>query len=123
MRALLQSAALVVAGLAGATACDEPGSSLVVTGTRASRAPDARVVVEVDLLAYQRLGGNLGTYCTRVTFVGQDAPAEVCSADLEDGDTKTVRLASERWVPPGSAIAIRVRLAAVDIGRSLAAPP
>ena len=104
-------------------ACDGPGASIEITGARAFRGADSRVVVDIDLRAYEGLGGNVGTYCTRVTFAGQGNPAEVCSADLEDGDTKTVRLVSEGDVAPGAAITIRVRHERTDVGRSLAAPP
>lgn len=107
----------------GLTACDDTGASLQITGARAHRAADRRVVVEVDLLASESLGGNIGTYCTRVTFSGQEAPAEQCSADLEDGDTKTVHLVSESDRIFGDApITVRVRLGNVDVGRTLAAP-
>ena len=106
----------------GLGACDGPGASVQITDADAYRAPDRRVVVEVDLLAHESLGGNIGVYCTRVTFAGQDNPVEECSADLEDGDSKTVRLVSEREIPPEAAITVRVRLGRVDVGRSLAAP-
>jgi hypothetical protein len=119
--------AMVCVGLAGALAvaiagCDEPRAALEITDARAFRAPDRRVVVDVDLVAYEGLGKNVGTYCTRVTFAGQDKPAEECSADLEDGDTKTVRLMSELDLPEGAAISIGVRLGRIGVGRSLAAP-
>jgi hypothetical protein len=128
MRNVLSSvrAGLVVAisvAIAGAIAgCEDPGAALEITGARAARTPDKRVTVEIDLVASEGLGKNIGIYCTRVTFAGQEKPAEECKADLEDGDTKTVRLVSEKDLPDGAAIAVRVRLGNVDIGRSLAAP-
>ncbi|MBX3208732.1 MAG: hypothetical protein KF764_27110 [Labilithrix sp.] len=111
------------AGVLALAACDEPGASLQITGARAHRAPDARVVVDVDLVAAEGLGGNIGTYCTRATFAGQVEPVEQCNADLEDGDTKTVRLVSTSdRIFAGAPISIRVRLGNVDVGRGLAAP-
>ena len=117
--------ALGILGLfLGATAaCDDPRASVEITDARAFRGADGRVVVDIDLRANEGLGQNVGIYCTRVTFAGQENPAEVCSADLEDGDTKTVRLVSEDDIAPGAAITIRVRLDRAHVGRSLAAPP
>lgn len=114
---------LKIAVGAGLLACDEPRASIEILDARAFRGPDNRVVVDVDLLAHEGLGKNVGIYCTRVTFAGQEDPAEECDADLEDGDTKTVRLVSDKDIAPGAAITVRVRLEHVDVGRSLAAPP
>jgi len=119
-------AALVMLAIAfgmAAMACDGPGASIEITDARAFRGADNRVVLDVDLRAHEALGGSVGIYCTRVTFAGQGNPAEVCSADLEGGDTKTVRLVSDGDLEPGAAITIRVRLDRTDVGRSLAAPP
>ncbi len=119
MRSLLLFGSLAI----GLAACEDTGASLEITGARAHRLADKRIVVEVDLLASESVGGNIGTYCTRVTFAGQKAPAEQCDADLEDGDTKTVRLVSEsERIFDGTPITIRVRLGNVDVGRTLAAP-
>ena len=119
MRSLLLLGCLAI----GLAACDDTGASLQITGARAHRAVDKRVVVDVDLVASESLGGNIGTYCTRVTFAGQETPVEQCSADLEDGDTKTVRLVSESdRISDGAPITIRARHANVDVGRTLAAP-
>lgn len=118
--------ALLLLGMtigAAVGACEDTGAAIEIIDARAFRAPDKRVVVDVDLRAHESLGGNVGIYCTRVTFAGQKDPAEECSADLEEGDVKTVRVTSERDVAPGAAITIRVRLDRVDVGRSLAAPP
>ena len=118
--------ALLVLGIsigAAVSACDETGASVEITDARAFRAAGGRVVVDVDLRAHESLGKNIGVYCTRVTFAGEVDPVEACSADLEDGDTKTVRLMSAGDPAPGAAITIRVRLDRVDVGRSLAAPP
>ncbi len=108
--------------IVGALACDEPRASIEIADARAFRTPDQRVGVDVDVVAHEGLGKNIGMYCTRVTFSGQENPAEVCAADLEDGDTKTIRFVSDKWIAPGAGIAIRVRLDRVDVGRSLAAP-
>jgi hypothetical protein len=117
MRTMLFALVLALPG------CDDPGATLEITDARATRDAGRHVVVDVDLLAREGLGGNVGTYCTRVTFTGQTAPREVCSADLEDGDAKTVRLVSDGDLAAGAPIAIRVRFGATDVGRSLAAPP
>lgn len=119
MRSLLLLGCLAI----GLAACDDTGASLQITDARAHRAADKRIVVDVDVLASESLGRNIGTYCTRVTFAGQKDPVEQCSADLEDGDTKTVRLVSESArIFDGAPITIRVRHANVDVGRTLAAP-
>lgn len=119
MRALLVLGISLGAGVA----CDDTGASLQITDVHAFRSPERRVVVDVDLRAHESLGANIGVYCARATFAGQARVAEVCSADLEDGDEKTVRLMSDGDLAPGAAITIRVRLGRVDVGRTLAAPP
>jgi hypothetical protein len=116
--------------LAGSLGCDDPGAALRITDAHASRNPDGRVAVEVDLEAHEAGGRNIGIYCVRVTFTAespQELPLSVfheeCRTDLRDGDTKTTRLVSDRGdLPEGDPIHIRVRLAATDIGRDLAAP-
>jgi len=108
---------------AAALGCEDTGAAIEILDARAFRAPDNRVVVDIDLRGHESLGGNVGIYCTRVTFAGQENPAEECSADLEEGTVRTVRLTSEKDIAPGAAITIRVRLDRVDVGRSLAAPP
>jgi hypothetical protein len=102
--------------------CNEPGASITIKDARAWRDAERRVVVDIDVIAHEALGDNIGTYCTRVTFTGQAVPAEQCSADLTDPDTKTIRVRSDGDLPAGAAINVRVRLGAVDQGRSLAAP-
>jgi hypothetical protein len=104
-------------------ACEDAGASVQIDAATATRAPDGRVAVDVVLAAEERLGGNVGKYCTRATFAGQAVPAEVCDADLRDGDTRAVRLVSDGAPAASSPIGVRVRLGAVDIGRSLVAPP
>lgn len=116
------SSTLAVSLLVALAACDDPGASLEITDARASRAPDKRVVVEVDLLAQERLGGSIGTYCTRVTFAGQTSFAEQCHADLHDGDTKTLRFTSEGDIAERAVITINARLARGEVGRDLEAP-
>ena len=104
-----------------AVACDEPDSGVDIVDSRIFRA-DGRVVVEVELLAHERLGDNVGTYCTRVTFTGQTNVFEECHADLEDGDSRTIRATSEFNLDEGTLVVVRVRHAARDVGRSLLAP-
>jgi hypothetical protein len=112
----------VVAAMLLASACDDPGAGIDIVNSRIWRAADRRVVVEVDLLAHERLGRHVGTYCARVMFEGQTDPVVECSADLGDGDLRTVRASSDGDLPPGAVIAIRVRLASTDVGRTLLAP-
>ena len=106
-----------------ALGCSDPHAQIEVTGVRTWRAPDAHVVVDVDFVASEALGGNIGMYCTRATFPWQKEPAETCKADLEDGDTATVRLVSNAWLPKGALITVRVRHAATDQTRTVVAPP
>jgi hypothetical protein len=119
MRLLLATLSLCVA-----VGCDEPGATLRLVDVRASRTPENRVAVDVELVADEGLGGNIGVYCTRVTFEAQAVPAELCSTDMEDGDIKTVRLVSETdlGAVPNPSISVRVRHARVDLGRSIVAP-
>lgn len=102
-------------------ACDAPRATVGVTDARASRDAAGRVVVVVELQASEGLGGNVGSYCVRVSFAGE-ADREDCRADLEDGDTVTLRFVSSGALPAGAAIGVRVRLGAVDVRRTLAAP-
>ena len=106
-----------------AIACNDARAGVDVTDVRASREPDQRIAVDVDLVAHEGLGGPLGTYCTRVDFPWQPRPAEVCKADLHDGDTTTIRLVSDLTLAPGAPIHVRVRHFGVDHTRDLAAPP
>lgn len=119
MMVRLHSALLLIAALGG---CDASDAGIEIVGSRVWRAADKRVAVEVDLEAHERLGDNIGTYCTRVTFAGQTNVVEECRADLEDGDTRTVRVLSEGDLPEGAAITVRVRIAGIDVGRTLLAP-
>ncbi|HVJ92217.1 MAG TPA: hypothetical protein VM580_20595 [Labilithrix sp.] len=123
MRGVVAWFGLSFATMGGALGgCEDPGAKLEMLDARAFRA-DGRVVVDIDLRAHEALGGNFGIYCTSVTFPGQERPAEQCSADLEDGDTKTVRLLSDGWVAPGASMSVRVRWDRAAIVRTLAAPP
>lgn len=119
MRAL---AGFIVSGVLLFGGCEGPHASVDITDARVSRDAARHVVVEIDLEAQENLGGNIGTYCVRVTFTGQTDYREECRADLEDGDTKTVRFVSNGDLPVGAQIVVRVRLGATDIGRDLAAP-
>lgn len=87
---------LLLAPLAGA--CEDPMAWIDMVEARATRDPSGRVVVDVDLLARQGLGDNIGVYCLRVDFPDQKLPAQECKADLRDGDTKTARFVSEAVV-------------------------
>lgn len=103
--------------------CNDPGAQLVIDETRAIRLGDGRVAVEADVTARERLGGSIGTYCARATFGGQTRAVEECWADLEDGDQKTLRLASDGTIAAGAPITMTVRVDRIGEGRTLAAPP
>jgi hypothetical protein len=110
----------IAALLAG---CQDTGAAVTIKDARATRNAEKLVVVDIDLEARERLGGNVGTYCTRVTFAGLPNPQEVCATDLRDGDTKTQRIVSNGFVNDGAAISIRVRLDTQDEEWNLVAPP
>lgn len=120
----MRRALLVLATITCLAGCEDTDASLNIESATATRTPDKRVAVDAVLAAEEGLGGNVGNYCVTVTFAGQDYPAQICAADLRDGDRKTVRLVSDKAsIAPGAAISVRVRLATVDVGRSLVAPP
>lgn len=114
--------ALVAASLVFALACDGPHAGVEITGARAARVEGDRVVVDVDVRAYESMGQNIGVYCVRATFPHQPRPAEECRADLRDGDTRTFRLTSDGPVWSADPIVVRVRHAATDTVRHLAVP-
>lgn len=119
MRGLILSFGLLAVSVA--VGCD-PGTSIQITDVHSSRVDGDRVAVDVELVAAEATGNNIGTYCTRVTFVGQPTPSEQCNSDMKDGDTKTVRFVSDGRVDSRTTITIRVRLGNVDVGRSFEAP-
>lgn len=102
-------------------ACEGPRASIEIEDARVSRDEGNKVVAEVDLLAHDQLGGSVGTYCTKVVFPNE-TPVEACSADLEDGDRRTIRWVSLREPPPGALVNVRVRLGSVDTERFLGSP-
>lgn len=104
-------------------ACNDPGAQLMIEDARVFRLGDGRVAVEADVVAKERLGGSIGAYCARATFGGQTRATEQCWADLEDGDTKTLRLTSDGTISAGAPVTIAVRLDEDGEGRTLAAPP
>jgi hypothetical protein len=109
--------ALVVQG------CTGPGASVEIEDANATRDGGGHVVVDVDVQAHELLGGNVGTYCARVSFSGQSNRSVQCGQDLRDGDKKTVRVVSEGDPDPGSNINIDVQLGTVSAVWDLAAPP
>jgi hypothetical protein len=112
-------AAVAFVALSG---CDDPDAGIEITKTRTERDPARHVIFEVDVLAHESLGKNVGTYCTEATFVGQASPIDRCDSDLHDGDRKTLRFVSENVPDPGSACTVRIRLGAIDTVGSDAAP-
>jgi hypothetical protein len=105
-------------------ACSGPRATIEIEDARSMFLGDGthKVVVEVDVLAHEQLGGNIGQYCTSVTYTGQTDIAQVCYQDLSDGDRRTVRLVSEGDLPDSDGISITVRLGDADVGRSLVGP-
>lgn len=103
-------------------ACADPGASLEVDDIRASRLPDGRVAVDVDVLAQERLGGRLPTYCARVTF--PDEPTfEEYKSDLEDGDRKTLRYTSKNNnIAPKRVIAVELLVDRAAVRSTVEAP-
>jgi hypothetical protein len=104
---------------------DVPNVNIDITDARAFRGDAGRVVVDVDLIAREALGGSIGVYCTRVTFPGETSFHETCAADLSDGDTKTMRFVSDKTdIPKGGQISVAVRLGIQNnnAGRTLGAP-
>lgn len=122
MRALFVAIGTTALALSGA--CSGPRASIEIEDARSALLGDGthKVVVEVDVLAHDQLGGNIGQYCTAVTFAGQADIQRVCYSDLSDGDRRTVRIVSEGDVSASNAISITVRLDDVDTGRSLVGP-
>jgi len=101
-------------------ACEPPRAGVEIEDVTAYRDPERRVIVDVLVRASGTLGGSIGTYCTRVVFPGED-PFDRCDADLEDGDTKTLRAVSKNPLGEGN-ITIRVRHEGRDRGANVAAP-
>jgi hypothetical protein len=122
-RSLSPSLLLALCGWIALSGCDDPDAGIEITETRTTRDPARHVIFEIDVLAHESLGKNVGTYCTEVTFVGQAAPTDRCDSDLHDGDRKTLRFVSENVPAPGSGCSVRIRLGAVDTLGGDAAPP
>lgn len=104
-RALFALGALLVAA-----ACDH-GAWIRILDVRTSRAPDNRVVADVQLEAVEQGGGGVGPYCVSIhwfnfgfnsgtpeltSYQGELDSIEQCGNDLGDGDQRTYRLASNR---------------------------
>jgi hypothetical protein len=105
MRILLSvSAALLT------LACTRTAAVLILDA-RVSRAPDNRVVADVELEAVDQGGGHAGPYCVsihwfnvgfnpsteeRISYADERDSVEECHDDLEDGDQRTVRLISNK---------------------------
>jgi hypothetical protein len=119
----MRTALWILATAIALTACPDPGASIDIEDARATRLPDGRVAIEVDVRAQERLGKNLGTYCTRVTFTGQADFAEECRSDLEDGDLRTLHFESAIDLDDGALIFVDLHLPDRDARRTLVAPP
>jgi hypothetical protein len=116
--------ALVATALLGLASCSGARASIEIEDARSGRvnlAVNRHVYVDVDLLAHDQLGGNIGQYCVTVFFTGFPNP-DVCAEDLSDGDRKTMRLESPNDQPDSVKIGVKVRHLHIDIGRDLVGP-
>lgn len=107
-----------------ALSCAGNRASIEIEDARASwvnLAVTRHVYVDVDLLAHDQLGGNIGWYCATLRIPGQN-DVIVCDDDLSDGDRKTLRLESASDVGDAVPINISVRHAGVGVGRDLVGP-
>lgn len=125
MRSLLTLGFPLVAAFA-LVGCTDPGASIEVEDARSARGADRRVLVDIDVLAREGLGGNIGVYCTRVGFTRRTGAVErheSCASDLSDGDTRTIRVISDDAdLAAGAPITVDVYLGAIAVRRSLVAP-
>jgi len=108
-------------------------AGLSCSGTRASiEIEDAHVSwtnlkvnrhinVDVDLLAHDQLGGNIGQYCLTLNINFQDN-VHFCDDDLADGDRRTVRMESVADISDSYGFNVILRHAGLNIGRDLVAP-
>lgn len=118
----MRAAALLVL-LSLASACERERATVRILGATATRLPDRRLAVDVDVEAHEGLGGNLGRYCVGVAWPFVATFDNQCASDLEDGDTKSLHFVSERTDHPAGLIRVRaftsVETGALDID----APP
>ncbi len=111
-----------------AVACDDFGARVIVEEARTSRDPEGRAITDVDVRGVEHGGGNVGAYCVTAHFfpIGVDPTfvpvrrsyaeavdhGEVCGADLEDGDVRTVRFfAASVALPAGTPVRVQARTA------------
>lgn len=95
---------------AGILACDH-SAWVRILDVRTSRAPDNRVMADIQLEAVEQGGGGVGPYCVsvhwfnfgfnagteeHVFYEGELDSVEQCGNDLSDGDQRTYRLVSNR---------------------------
>ena len=102
-------------------------SAVLILDARVSRAPDQRVLADVQLEAVDQGGGHVGPYCVSIhwfnfgfdpttpeliRYPGALEVIEECQNDLGDGDQRTFRLVSTRTdLPPGAPARVQVRYA------------
>jgi hypothetical protein len=109
----------VFALAASSSGCD-PGAAVVVDDVSATRLPDGRIQVDVQIVGAEQGGGNLGDYCVAAYWfdpldLGALQPALAYSSvkdsvlrcardigELRDGDRIFVRLVSNRTDLSGS---------------------
>lgn len=115
---------LLLAIAALGLSCSGSRASIEIEDARAgwvNLAVNRHVYVDIDVLAHDQLGGNIGTYCAGLVIPAEET-VHVCDDDLSDGDRKTVRLESTGDVADGVAIGANIRHAGVGIGRDLIGP-
>jgi hypothetical protein len=129
----MKTGSLFFASVLALAACEDRGARISIEEVRVHRAPEARVVVDVDVLGVERGGGNVGAYCVtahflnpvvnpaflpaRTRYVEELEFQDACASDLEDGDTRAFRFVSERTdLPPGAPVRVQARVSRdVDI--------
>jgi len=105
-------------------ACDGARASVEIEADHVAflDATSRRVVIQLDLLGHDQLGGGVGWYCIRTTFPKDPGPVTTCANDLSDGDRKSVRITSVNDQDNSASIDVRLRSNDVDDGRTLVAP-
>jgi hypothetical protein len=105
-------------------ACDGARASVEVEEDhiRFFDATSHRVLIQLDLLGHDQLGGSVGWYCIRTTFPQDPAPVTSCFDDLSDGGRKVFTATSINDQNNSASIDVTIRNNDVDDGRTLIAP-
>jgi hypothetical protein len=108
--------------MAGAVCACEHGAGVIVTEVRAHRDLGGHVVVDVDIVAVEQSGRDVGRTCVSAHWLGGIDPSVVgpapsyageldvvttCFDGFRDGDARTIHLVSNKAstdLPVGSAL-------------------